>query len=292
MLDAGLHAASIQGILEAAIATPSDYLSGDDYARRLAARETLATAVVQVMDANRVDALVYPTVRRIAPRVGGNQQGSNAALSANTGHPAITVPAGVTPGGFPVGIELLGRRFDEPRLLALAFDYEQATRHRRLPATTPPLSGDTPARGTAGAEAPALRVEAQAETPVLGGAGADGVRIDVTATGSQSVPSSDVPFQARAQLVFDTAARVMDYDIRITGRSEEAAGVYLHRRATRRNGGVAHVLARSAAARIAGRVTLTEAEAGDLEAGRLYLSVISRNDPRLSARADLVLPSA
>jgi hypothetical protein len=52
------------------------------------------------------------------------------------------------------------------------------------------------------------------------------------------------------------------------------------------------VLARSAAARIAGRVTLTEAEAGDLEAGRLYLSVISRNDPRLSARADLVLPSA
>jgi hypothetical protein len=41
-----------------------------------------------------------------------------------------------------------------------------------------------------------------------------------------------------------------------------------------------------------GSVTLTEAEAADLKAGKLYLAVVSRRTPRLSARADLVLPPA
>jgi hypothetical protein len=230
------------------------------------------------MDANGIDALVYPTIRRIAPLVGGAQQGSNAALSANSGLPAITVPAGFTAGGFPVGVELLGRRFAEARLLALAFDYEQATRHRRPPATTPPLT----AVATADAPVP----------PASLAAGVDGIRIEVVAAGAQSVPPSKVPFQARAQFLFHRPTRVMEYDVRITGSMEDVAGVYLHRRASRPNGGVAHVLGKSAAARIAGQVTLTEAEADAFDAGRLYLSVISRTNPRLGARADLVPPSA
>jgi hypothetical protein len=57
----------------------------------------------------------------------------------------------------------------------------------------------------------------------------------------------------------------------------------------RQNGGVAYVLARSAAPRVSGSVTLTEAEAVDLKAGKFYLSVISRRSPRLRARGDLVL---
>jgi amidase len=278
MLDSGLHSAAIQGILDVANATPPDYLAGDDYKDRLAARETLATVVLKVMDANRLDALVYPTIRRIAPLVGGAQQGSNAALSANSGLPAITVPAGFTADGFPVGVELLGRRFAEARLLALAFDYEQATRHRRLPATTPPLTA------AAVADAPT--------PPASLVAGVDSVRMEVTAAGTPSVPPAKVPFQARAQFLFHTSTRVMEYDVRINGSVEEVAGVYLHRRASRPNGGVAHVLGKSAAARIAGRVTLTAAEAGDFKAGRLYLSVISRTNPRRGLRADLVPPSA
>jgi Asp-tRNA(Asn)/Glu-tRNA(Gln) amidotransferase A subunit family amidase len=137
MLRLGLHTPSLRGILEAALRTPPDYLTSDDYTTRLAARETLASAVVDAMDASRADALVYPAVRRIAPLVGGNQGGSNAALSANSGLPAITVPAGFTADGFPVGVELLGRRFAEATLLRLAFDFEQSTRHRRPPSTTP-----------------------------------------------------------------------------------------------------------------------------------------------------------
>ncbi len=136
-LASGLYTPQLKGILDVANAIPDDYIAGDEYRARLAARDALSRAVLAVMEANRVDALVYPTVRRIAPLVGGNQAGSNAGLSAQTGFPAISVPAGFTPEGFPVGVELLGRPFAEPTLLGLAFSYEQATRHRRPPALTP-----------------------------------------------------------------------------------------------------------------------------------------------------------
>jgi len=135
----GLDTPQLKPFLELANAQPDDYLAGDDYRRRLAARDALEHAVRDVMDAQRLDALVYPTTRRIAPKVGGNQVGSNAGLSAQTGCPAITVPAGFTTGGFPAGVELLGRPFSEATLIALAYGYEQSTHHRRPPPTTPPL---------------------------------------------------------------------------------------------------------------------------------------------------------
>ena len=168
MLETGLHSAAIQGILDVANGTAADYLSSDDYRSRLSAREALAKAVIAAMEADRLDAIAYPTIRRIAPIVGGAQAGSNAALSANSGLPAITVPAGFTAGGFPVGIELIGRRFAEPTLLALAFDFEQSTHHRRSPS----LSASAPEP---------VRVP-------------DGIRILVKATGAHSVPVSNVAY--------------------------------------------------------------------------------------------------
>ncbi len=41
--------------------------------------------------------------------------------------------------GLPVGISFLGRAFDEPRLLALGYAFEQLSKARRLPVNTPPL---------------------------------------------------------------------------------------------------------------------------------------------------------
>jgi len=66
-------------------------------------------------------------------------RGDNRSLSANLAWPAITVPMGFTAEGLPAGVELLGRPFSEPRLLGLAYAFEQATKHRRPPGTTPPL---------------------------------------------------------------------------------------------------------------------------------------------------------
>jgi amidase len=44
-----------------------------------------------------------------------------------------------TQDGLPVGVELLGRAWSEPQLIKFAYAYEQATRHRRPPASTPAL---------------------------------------------------------------------------------------------------------------------------------------------------------
>jgi len=261
MLETGLHASGIQGILDVANATAADYLSSEDYKVRLAARETLAQAVVAAMEGNRLDAIAYPTIRRIAPVVGGAQAGTNAALSANSGLPAITVPAGFTPGGFPVGIELIGRRFAESTLIAIAYDFEQSTHHRRPPA-----------------------MMAQSSASESGG-----VRVEVMATGAHSVPVSKVFYQAVARFNFNESSRRLGYDVRITGAVDDVAGVYLHRRASRQNGGVAYVLAKSAGAQISGTLTLTEAETADMKTGKFYLALLSRRSPRLSARADLTL---
>jgi amidase len=80
-----------------------------------------------------LDVLAYPTIRRKAAPLGEPQQGSNCHLSAISGMPAVTVPAGYTPDGMPAGIELLGRPWSDAELLGYAYDYEQATRHRRAP---------------------------------------------------------------------------------------------------------------------------------------------------------------
>ena len=50
------------------------------------------------------------------------------------GIPAISVPCGFTRAGLPIGLQIIGPRLGEARVLALAHAYEQATDwHRREP---------------------------------------------------------------------------------------------------------------------------------------------------------------
>jgi Asp-tRNA(Asn)/Glu-tRNA(Gln) amidotransferase A subunit family amidase len=108
------------------------------YLEALLDRQRLRERVLALMARERLDALVYPTIRRVAARHERPQPGSNCALSANTGLPALTVPAGFTAAGMPVGIELLGAPWSEARLLSLGYAFEQAGRHR----VPPPLPGE------------------------------------------------------------------------------------------------------------------------------------------------------
>lgn len=273
LLASGLHASQLQGFLELANRQPDDYLRSEDYRKRLDARASLGDAIVRVMEENRLDVLVYPTTRRIAPLIGGNQIGSNAGLSAQTGFPAITVPAGFTPGGFPVGIEFLGRRFAEPTLIALAFSYEQATRHRRPPDSVAPLQRRTVAQSS--------RRQQQALA-------SDSRRFVVTATGEQAVPPSFAPFRVIARLAFNDRTLELAYQLDVAGVSaDRIGGIYLHRRADRPNGGVAHILTKSFRAQKSGVVQLSQGEADDLRKGKCYIAAIGKADARVSVRADV-----
>ncbi len=111
-----------------------------EYLEHVVKRDTLRQAILKAMADNRVDALAYPTIRRKANVIGEVQLGTNCHLSANSGLPALVVPGGFTPDGLPVGVELLGRAWSEPQLIKLGYAYEQATRHRRPPASTPALA--------------------------------------------------------------------------------------------------------------------------------------------------------
>ena len=107
-------------------------------ASREEVRAALRSAVTGLMDSLKLDAMVYPTWSN-PPRLIGDlntPHGDNSQLfSPSTGFPAISVPMGYTRGGqLPAGITFLGRAWSEGRLIALAFDYEQATKHRKAPA--------------------------------------------------------------------------------------------------------------------------------------------------------------
>lgn len=90
------------------------------------------------------DALLYPTT--IAPprlNTQGQQTGSSNRLSAFSGFPAVTLPAGFTGNGLPVGMEFLGRAFSEASLLQFAYAYETAFNVRSAPSSVPALPGET-----------------------------------------------------------------------------------------------------------------------------------------------------
>ena len=51
-----------------------------------------------------------------------------------SGHPAASIPCGFTAGGLPVGLQIVGRPFDEATVLRVADAYQRATDwHRRRP---------------------------------------------------------------------------------------------------------------------------------------------------------------
>jgi amidase len=80
---------------------------------------------------------------------------SGAGTPAKAGYPSIVVPGGFFdnvvnppfPAGFnaqpgPAGVTFSGRAFSEPRLIALAYAFEQATKYRVPPSSVPPLPTD------------------------------------------------------------------------------------------------------------------------------------------------------
>ncbi|MEP7118724.1 MAG: amidase, partial [Acidobacteriota bacterium] len=111
----------------------------EHYRLALLKRRALREAVSTTLESLRLDAIAYPTLRRKPALIGEAQIGTTCQLSATTGLPAISMPAGFTVDGLPIGVELLGAAFAEPALLGLASAWEVAATPRHAPFSTPAL---------------------------------------------------------------------------------------------------------------------------------------------------------
>jgi amidase len=135
LIASGKMAPAGQRRLEGALAPPPAGATTEAFiAGRLAYRALLVAA----MDAQRVEALIYPAnqARPHTHEGGAERYGTEPGTceeSASTGLPQVTVPAGYMGGRYPVGVSFLGRMWDDRRMLEIAHAYEQATRHRRPP---------------------------------------------------------------------------------------------------------------------------------------------------------------
>ncbi|NBD23130.1 amidase [Paenibacillus sp. T1] len=99
---------------------------------------TSQQSLLSLMADNNLDAILYPSTT--GPT--GSSSGNANRLSPFSGFPAISVPAGYVSSGTPIGIELLGRPYDEGELIKLGYAYEQATHNRVAPKSVPALPGD------------------------------------------------------------------------------------------------------------------------------------------------------
>ncbi len=253
-LKTGLYHASLERGLRASQDVES--LKTDDYLARIAKRDDIRAATVDLLDAYELDALVYPTIRRTARPIGEPQPGSNCALSALSGLPAITVPGGFAEDAMPVGVEMLGRPWTEPRLLGLAYAFEQATHHRRPPDFTPSLTSPS---------AP-LEVE--------------------------TVVTAEAGVSVLASLTVDPSTHVLRHAVSVFGLlDDDVLSIDLHRRADDADRGpMIRPIAGRGSARTAGQLRLSGLEWHGLREGRLYLDVHTAENLDGAVRIDLGLP--
>jgi len=125
-------------------------LADSGYLYLVSSRIPQARSTVRgILEKNRLGAVVLPTIPCTASPVFNEDDPeyvcnvsdpyTGCYLASLTGFPEISVPAGLTRDGMPVGLSFLGLPYSEPALLGHAFDFEQATRARRPPKHTPKL---------------------------------------------------------------------------------------------------------------------------------------------------------
>lgn len=217
-------------------------LDNPAYRAALAKQPVVRARLIAIMDSLGVDVLAYPTMRRRPVLVGEVQPGGTCFLSAHTGLPAISAPAGVTNDGLPLGIEFLGRPFSDVRLVALAHGLESLLHRRTAPSTTPALRGGKP---------PAPHVS--------------------------TVRSRAGAAVATTQFTYDPLANTLRYQLLVTGVAPRAVQAVVLRRVDAGPGGapVIHRLAGPGMLRASGALPLTGRDRLALTRGALRVTVFT-----------------
>jgi hypothetical protein len=222
-------------------------------------REAVRRIVTAAFDEHRLDAMAYPTMRRKPSRIGDGQPGSTCLLSAVSGLPALSVPAGITNDGLPIGLELLGRAFDESKLLALAYSYEQASHPRRAPFSAPAL------------------VNGRAPVPLTFKA-----RVAVANEKAGAVVSAD--------FTFDPTTGELKYNAAVSGvPADRIFGAWIQRGGAGEKGPAVYPVLARREAHASGTIVILPAEHARLKAGGFYVAIYTRGSPLGQARAQLML---
>ena len=126
----------VAGMLAGQFILARDYIKARKLERLV--KEGLAQAM------QHADVLVSPTSPAVATHIDADRitirgevhelaltrdevMGRNTFLANITGVPAISIPCGFGEGGMPVGLQLMGRPFEEPLLYRVAYAYEQVS---------------------------------------------------------------------------------------------------------------------------------------------------------------------
>ena len=127
--------------IETIATAPADPTADREYWWRLARQQAFRQAIEYTLAEHDLDALAFPDVQVVPPEFEGYHTGEltradvppNTFIASQSGCPAISVPAGFTDDGLPVGLELLGAPFSDRRLVGFAGAYETASNPREPP---------------------------------------------------------------------------------------------------------------------------------------------------------------
>gem|GEM_PF-79565 len=250
IVSAGLHHDQLDKRLRDPLTDPDRNSPG--YQLLLAKRVVARAAIDALLAKEKLDALLYPTALGRPPVIGAENIASNCRLSVVTGLPALAMPAGFTPRGLPVGLELLGPAFAEPRLLALANAWEQLAKPRQPPFSTPALVGG---------KAPAPQ---QAFANLAGGG-----------TGRATIRFTYEPTTAR-----------LHADVTVSGSGRQAPfAVAIHRSHEGGPGPILVPILLRGQKRVSADLVLDALARADLRAGKLYAALYTEALPLGTGRA-------
>lgn len=250
IIERGLHHAELDATFR--LRNQPEKRETEHYRQAMIKRRALRAAVLATLEELRVDALAYPTLRRKPALIGEAQGGTNCQLSATTGLPAIAMPAGFSSDGLPIALELLGGAWEEAKLLKYAYAWEQTSKPRKAPFSTPPL------------------VKGVAPAPTMA-----------------EVTIGD----ATAKFVYDSTTGALRYDITVAkmASANRVLGLTLQRSDGDTPGPIIAHLLQSNQFSSTGTLTLRGRNREDLVDGKIYLHFYTRQAPLGVARQRLAL---
>lgn len=106
-----------------------------DLSKFLEVRTNYLEIFNRVMEEHELDALFFPQMYKETPKLSDDENiGALTVPEVNiAGVPLITVPGGYYESGAPFSVVFVGKMWTEAELLGMAYDYEQATKHRKAP---------------------------------------------------------------------------------------------------------------------------------------------------------------